>query len=822
MSCTRTPVSPSDRRQHTIARPDRQRSINRGQRRSSRLAAWAAAAALGAAAGGCGSMDPSLHIQLLTPDGMVPGRYTAVLMDPTSRVWAAHCPEHTDAAVMRCTSDGVEIGPGVEVQNLTIKAPGYAFRSLTRESMPGAHRTVTLEQLEPWEQTEDWATGLPSDTGLDTFLSYSVLIRTELGPAYSIKFYLEQPWDQPRVYLINTRRHPLHYDFVRSVLGRPESLAQYEAATYHGADRVALAGSLVYYPELELKRASRSQTLSAPITLQFFPSDDLAPDQALLAHRLLEERLLFTDLAGRTQRLVYVPAGEHQQRELTASRRPFDAQGALWCEQSELYAGVAQQILNPGTAYGTLRRLSPAELETAAVSSEDIVVLPRLPNDLPVVGGTITEELQTPLAHVNLAARARGTPNLALPRAATDERVAPWLGQLVRFQVTDSGFSIEPATWEEAQAFWAARLPERLVLPSDCEYAELPGFDQLQFSDSLRVGAKAANLGELRQLLGEQAPAGFAVPFSAYHRYMSSAQVTASLCAEATDRCRTLGYGAASCSEADRRCQAAAEERASFYRYVDSLLSEPEFSSRSELRRACLASVEFLVAHGRVSDAFGERLAARVQEVFGPAQVRLRSSTNAEDLPGFSGAGLYRSVSANAGDHPSASERIPEVWASAWSWRAFEERTLWGIDHSGIRVGVAVNAAVDDEQANGVLITQNIADPNTVGLYVNLQLGETSITNPDDGSLPEIFSLIPAPSGGAQVARQRFSSLSPEHPILSDAEVNQLSRAAIQVQAHFAPLYKTDPSELALDLEFKFYGPERRLLIKQARPYAAR
>jgi hypothetical protein len=71
-----------------------------------------------------------------------------------------------------------------------------------------------------------------------------------------------------------------------------------------------------------------------------------------------------------------------------------------------------------------------------------------------------------------------------------------------------------------------------------------------------------------------------------------------------------------------------------------------------------------------------------------------------------------------------------------------------------------------------------------------------------------------------QVARQRFSSLSPAEPLLSDAETGALALAASSVQSHFAPLYGVDASILTLDLEFKFRGPERSLLIKQARPYA--
>ncbi|MBN2362194.1 MAG: hypothetical protein JXR83_22270, partial [Deltaproteobacteria bacterium] len=106
-------------------------------------------------------------------------------------------------------------------------------------------------------------------------------------------------------------------------------------------------------------------------------------------------------------------------------------------------------------------------------------------------------------------------------------------------------------------------------------------------------------------------------------------------------------------------------------------------------------------------------------------------------------------------------------------------------------------------------------------MYVNVQKGEVSVTNPENGALPEIFSIIPGP-GGLQVARQRFSSLSPNAPLMTEAEIGELYSTALHVQFRFAPLYDRDPFEMPLDLEFKLKGRERALQIKQVRPYYAR
>jgi phosphoenolpyruvate synthase/pyruvate phosphate dikinase len=295
--------------------------------------------------------------------------------------------------------------------------------------------------------------------------------------------------------------------------------------------------------------------------------------------------------------------------------------------------------------------------------------------------------------------------------------------------------------------------------------------------------------------------------------------VTEPLCDAARVDCEREGRVADLCDRARVHCAAGVAAEASFYGYIDQLLGDDRFVTDTALREACLDGVKHLVGHGTVDGVFGAALDARVGEVFGEGKVRLRSSTNAEDLPGFSGAGLYESLSAYASGSDRASARIREVWASVWEFRAFEERQFWNIDHRAIRMALAVNAAVDDEAANGVLITRNLASPAAPGLYVNVQAGEVEVTNPENGAIPEVFSIVPAPNASFQVVRQRFSSLSPATPLLEDAEIVHLAQAAERVTQHFAPLYQDDTDQLTLDLEFKFHGAERRLLIKQARPY---
>jgi pyruvate, water dikinase len=773
---------------------------------------------------GCGSEQSSeLGLEIVGPAGELPASLRAIVSVPGVARQSLDCPSGEGDGKLRCGERGLVLGHVSAGSIVTLKAPGYAFRTLELEAgdLERSSLRITLHALPEFAATDDYDSGFEAETGEARFLELAIASDTELGPARSVKFYVSDLSGAPVVYFQNTRRHPLHYDFAHLVLGVAASREEFARTTYSGEARNALAGTLTYYPELVYLDAVAAQELKAPIALEFFPGDDLSPRLALLAHRLLEERLSWLPLRGSERRLVYLPAGSLQERALAEQHESFFAADAGFANHVDFYSGVTQQVLNPGVAYGSLRLLDPDELAHSVVSFRDIALLTRLPNDVPLVGGTLTEELQTPLAHVNLAARARGTPNLALRSASSDPRVAPFLDRLVRFEVTAAGFSLAETTLAEAEQFWESLARERVVPQADLTFEGLPGFEELHFGDFVRVGSKAANLAELRRLLGEQAPDGFAVPFSAYAQFLANNRLEPAACTSARTDCEADGRASELCTRSEQLCLTGAEEQLSVDEFLDHLLANDDFKSESALREACLDAVRFLIEHGTLDADFGAALDARVAERFGSAQVRLRSSTNGEDLPGFSGAGLYESVSARASGNERASERIRSVWASVWSWRAFEERQFWNVDHRGLKMAIAVNLAIDHEAANGVLITQNLQRPGSLGHYVNVQYGEIEVTNPAGGALPEVFSIVPTANGEVEVVRQRFSSLFPEEALLSDREVLELSQAADRVETRFAELYQKPPRELSLDLEFKLYGPERRLLIKQARPYAS-
>lgn len=134
-------------------------------------------------------------------------------------------------------------------------------------------------------------------------------------------------------------------------------------------------------------------------------------------------------------------------------------------------------------------------------------------------------------------------------------------------------------------------------------------------------------------------------------------------------------------------------------------------------------------------------------------------------------------------------------------------------------MGVTVHPNQDDERANEVAITKNLYDPNWPGFYVNAQVGESLVTNPTPGAVPEemLFSAI-GPRGEHETQRLRRSSESGGAPVLDDAQVAELVTQMEKVQRHIARLYgrERDPG-FARDIERKITS-DGALQIKQARP----
>ena len=696
-----------------------------------------------------------------------------------------------------------------------------AMTSSSRHSGPDPESSSD-SPLPVFIQNEDEYTGFYKQDGYEAFRKLSYPSKTEMGASYLVKFVIAGfDSDSPQVHFMNSMKFYYHFDFAQMVLGDTRSLSTFNKETYFSDEKNTVAGTVAYYASVD-----------SMIAMTFFPTDYITPVQVAAVYKLVQERLLFLNSKGAKNRLFYMPAGSTAERAAAEYANEFKKADILVFTHAELFGDILFQIMNTGTAYGTLRKLTAAELDTAIVSSHDILILETLPAEIPLVAATISKDAQTPLSHVNLAAKARKTPNIAFNGNELPDSLLALCGMLVKLEVKTNSYTVSVATLDEAQAFWNKNVRNPIKLTYDLSDSGLIDFADLNFNSSKSVGVKAANLAELHKLLPENSPDGFAVPFYHYSKFMDYAQVTEELCERSFADCGKEGRASDVCSQVKTACVSAlrqaqgtesaeASKSAMLRSYIANVIAREDFVADTRLREAMLDNIRYMFKHIPVEKSFGDALDAKVRNLYGEVGVRLRSSTNSEDLSDFNGAGLYKSVKATAREKDLPSDEIRKVWASVWSFKVFEERSLWNIDHMSVQMAVAVHEAFPDEVANGVVITQNIADYSIAGIYANIQVGETSITNPEGGELPEIISIIesPPPQRGVQSVLLQHSSLSPDSLILSDGEIYMLYQYVQKIQYRFANLYNEYPDALALDIEFKIMGPDRKLIFKQVRPY---
>lgn len=588
------------------------------------------------------------------------------------------------------------------------------------------------------------------------------------------------------VYLLDTSAWDLHYTFVRE---RIEGLPHLDRCDPAQA-AAFLDGWTAFSQENYFRAEGRRYLLGTLVhtaasglwTLEFAAGDRITPAQM--------RRAFFGVMAhvDRPERFAIRPTTPDQ----AATVRALDGQVPL-VDINAPFRGVTWQPLTQTTGYGVLTFVAGNALSTASLGPRTMLVTDRVPNDVPLVGGLVTEDFQTPLAHVNLLSRNRDTPNMALRGARSHPRLAPLFGKLVRVTVGAGDFEVVEAPQAEAEAFWASRRPAGPLLSPRFDVAVRGVVDLAGrgVEDLPATGAKAAQLAELARVeLRAEACAGrvplppnpFAVPVVHALEHL---------------------------------------ERSGAAALLEALLSDTQTLEDPVSRSAALAELRRAIVETPVDPALVAEVEAQVAARFGPEGARFRSSSTTEDLPAFNGAGLYTSLTARAGDPDASVEAaLQTVWASLWSDRAFDERTSAHVDQRAVAIGVLVHGAFPAERVNGVAISRNILEPLYRDAFINAQVGEASVTNPAQGVTTDqlVRHARARPPWTEYLAR---SSLAGGQDVLTDAELTRLTCVLDGVHDHFKRAL--DPSDanrwFAVDVEFKLLGDERALLLKQARPY---
>lgn len=453
---------------------------------------------------------------------------------------------------------------------------------------------------------------------------------------------------------------------------------------------------------------------------------------------------------------------------------------------SQLMPKQAVQSVVTGKATGRLR-LSQGKLDET-YRPEEILLLVNVPVTLPPVSGIISAAPSSPLSHLNMLTRMWQVPNAYMVDAL--ERFSSLDGQWVTLKVGKDSVLVEPASPEAIarkkvalRAKHSTRLPQAKI--------ELPGFLDLgnvQCQDAKRVGAKAANLATMYQarLSSVQVPPGYAIPFYYYVEFA-----------------RSFGM----------------------QKKVSDMLATAEFQQKPNARQQALKKLREEIEQAPLPGKIEKQIRRQYRKFSQGRSVFARSSTNAEDLPNFNGAGLYTSVP-NVTNEEAFVSAVKVVWASIWNFSAFEAREAAGIDHFQVFPAVLVQVGIDADSA-GVMITTDPfrPDPLRDAVYINAKRGlgmkvvdgnkapeqivfhARSNTYQVLGYTDELGQLVFDEQGGVK----EILALSGQ-PILDDAQVRLLASAAAQIKQLFHQKHQ--------DIEWVM--KDKKLYIVQSRPFLGR
>ncbi len=624
---------------------------------------------------------------------------------------------------------------------------------------------------------QDWTDDL---TDRETFVTFSKIDDTPGSIGVRTMKFLVCGVDTttPRIYFIDTNKNAYHYDFAVNALKLRISLDEFNRATYFTDHRSFIAGTLLSYDNF-----IDAQGKKGAYVFEFWPTD---PVKVQFTHLVYE--LISTHMGFDVDRLFYHPAGETHMQLLKQEQEQYNRLAIPVLTSELLFQNMTFIPLHLGEGYGYLKVGDATN--SASYSFKDIVIFKTIPNELSHVAGVLTEEPQTPLCHINLKARQNNTPNVFLKNASSQPEIEALIDKPVYFKVRADGIEIRRATDQEIEIHLEKIRPTESRSPErNLSITTITSLKQVRNKDISTFGAKAANVGELKlvALKDVTIPDGFAIPFYFYHVFMS---------------------------------------KTGLYEEARSMIERADFKSSSEAREKLLKEFQKKIK----KTPMPEDLQASIDELQGQFSegigIRCRSSSNNEDLPGFNGAGLYDSYTYRPGAG-SLSQTIQKVFASLWNFRAFEEREFYRINHFHTAMGVLVHPNFDSEIANGVAVTKNPYYKDWDGCYINAQVGESLVTNPQEGSLPdEILGLFTQISNddddkeGLEIIFIRHSNQVDEgKTVLTLDQTKLLADNLLEIQKHFLKVYhKNTQDGFAMDIEFKI-DKNNELVIKQARPW---
>ncbi len=575
-----------------------------------------------------------------------------------------------------------------------------------------------------------------------------------------------------KMYYVNSRRYSFHKEFINANYLSLERGQEFFKHNYLEANRRFVLGTIAYQAKAE------------KFTFEFWEGD-LATAEIIQATYAKLKATFFAP--------IYFKPNSSRQTEIAEQLAKLSDPVPM-LRTAEIGETRVYVPLHQARNVGLLRVIDRLTDDTI-LDRNEIVIFKESPLSLTPISGVITTNFSTPLAHINLLAAGWGIPNSYIKNAV--EIYKPLIGKFVYYETREDGVELRAANLKETGEAGKklAETSDLLTPPTDLDYKLLTGLTQQHKKDALRFGSKAANLGEVMQAVRNKkiadviVPNGFSVPFYFYEEFLHNNKL----------------------DEA-----------------IVTLLGNDRFNHDPAYRKRRLAALRADIQRAQLNEKFKQLLHTKTRAMFGNLEqkgVFARSSTNSEDLPNFSGAGLYTSVP-NVKSVAALEEAIKTVWASLWNYEAYEARESAGINHSAVYPSVLVQEGINAEAA-GVMVTTNPFDQEDKNaIYINAKRGLGIRVVEGKRVAEQLIYRFPTHPHGESIkvltrsdddTMLKFDAqggvkeikIETQRAVLSDDLVKRLARAAQQIKRAMGGREQ--------DIEWVTVG--KQIYIVQARPY---
>jgi phosphoenolpyruvate synthase/pyruvate phosphate dikinase len=319
---------------------------------------------------------------------------------------------------------------------------------------------------------------------------------------------------------------------------------------------------------------------------------------------------------------------------------------------------------------------------------------------------------------------------------------------------------------------------------SDLSEKRLLSLAEQRSRSSIAYGGKSANLGEVlnAKLPGIIVPNGFTIPFYYYDEFINRNDL----------------------DEAIRE-----------------LMNDQKFVHDPAYRRQRLVELRQKIESAEFDPELRRKVLAQVASEYAGKGLFVRSSSNSEDLPNFSGAGLYTTVPNVRGEQQLV-DAIKKVWASLWNFEAYEARERLGVAHSAVYMAVLVQEGINSESSGVMISTDPFDNENKGAIYISAKRG-LGIKVVEGQRIAEQILFRPRTNAVQVLTRSAEDSLltfdenggvkevpiEGDRVVLTDDVIRRLVRAATAIKRVFG----------ARDQDIEWAYMKGQIYIVQSRPF---